>query len=136
MDNCLICANAPEALLAENQHAKLLLFHAPQVPGHVIVAAKEHVRLYHELSDETIVAIARLTSSATLKVKTALGCDRYYLASIGDRDFHFHFHILPHNDSNPPLGPFVFGERGWSSTRAGEDMDLAATKLRRIYERE
>lgn len=136
MENCLICNHAPEALLAENEHAKLLLFHAPQLPGHVIVAAKEHVRLYHELSDDSRVSISRLASSAALKIITALGSDRYYLASIGDRDFHFHFHILPHNDSNPPLGPHIFGERGWTSTLPNGDKDLAAAKLRRIYEYE
>lgn len=129
MTDCKICMHSSGNLLEENDKAKVLHFHAPQLPGHLIVAAKDHTRFFHALDPSSIQALFSLLRTSTDKILKLLNCDRYYLASIGDQDHHFHFHILPQNEGNPNLGPYVFGTGGWTGSLPRGDAEKAKRLL-------
>jgi diadenosine tetraphosphate (Ap4A) HIT family hydrolase len=129
MTDCKICSHPAKNLLEENERAKVLHFHAPQLPGHVIVAAKEHTRFLHDLDPPSVTALCNLLQTSARKIVELLDCDRYYLASIGDRDHHFHFHILPHKEGNPNLGPYVFGPTGWTGNLPSVDNERVKKQL-------
>ncbi|MCA9367616.1 HIT family protein [Candidatus Kaiserbacteria bacterium] len=101
-----------------------VILDGPLRPGHVLVAIKSEVKDLHqadpnELSD--MVKLAQVTSRA---IVDELGCEKTYMVAIGDKDPHYHVHLLPRFNSDPSLGPGVFGSDGWGQNFPAEpDME-------------
>lgn len=114
-NDCALCDIRSDAVLEKTDHGVVALFPNPQVPGHVVVAAKEHIRLPSELDADALADLGRLVGTASKRLIEIMGVERCYVAVVGDRDLHFHYHVLPLSVELPPLGPYLFGPDGWAS---------------------
>jgi diadenosine tetraphosphate (Ap4A) HIT family hydrolase len=123
--NCVFCNPDPRDIIEETGHA-LALYSADAIkPGHLIIAVKEHVTFFEELSDAQaadLFALARRTAAAA---QHAVGAEKYYTVSIADLVPHFHLHLLPRMSGDAPIGPYVMGDAGWRSV-VGREVAVAA----------
>ena len=132
---CALCNIPKERILVEGPLTVTALFHNPQVPGHVIVAAKEHQRFPGDLGDDVNAELGIAVAAAFTRATKLTGSERSYVAVVGDRDFHFHYHVLPIGARMPPLGPYLFGAEGWASHANKDQIDsVNATLMQRWRE--
>jgi diadenosine tetraphosphate (Ap4A) HIT family hydrolase len=107
-------------------------------PGHVLVGARSHRESLHDLTPDEAADVLRLANEVATAVVGFLGLEKTYVAAIGDRDKHFHVHLLPKAATDPGLGQFVFGEDGWISflppSPDSLEVERVATAVRRALE--
>lgn len=113
-EHCIFCNVKDDALLHRDEDG-LVIVDDPVRPGHVLVGARVHAASLHELPEDDAAALLRLAGRVAKAVVAATGAAKVYVVAIGDRDKHFHFHLLPKFENDPPLGPHVFGAGGWIS---------------------
>lgn len=113
-EDCIFCNTPAGALVFENQDGKVIL-DDPVCPGHVLVGARSHGAGLTDISAEDAAAMMRLANRAAKLIVSALGAEKVYVAAIGDKDKHFHVHLLPKMSADPNLGPSIFGADGWIS---------------------
>jgi diadenosine tetraphosphate (Ap4A) HIT family hydrolase len=90
-----------------------VILDGPLRPGHVLVAIRSAVTNLHEAAPEELcdmIALAQICSSVIVE---ELDCEKTYMVAIGDKDPHYHVHLLPRFKGEPSLGPGVFGGDGW-----------------------
>jgi ATP adenylyltransferase len=107
LDGCPFCVlpdreDARESLVvAESEHAFVLLNNYPYNPGHVMVIPHRHTDSYTDLGDEELLDHAKLKQRTMVALESALGSDGLNVGvnlgdgaggSIGD---HFHTHLVP-----------------------------------------
>ncbi len=107
IDGCPFCVlpgreDAREAnVLAESDHAFVLLNNFPYNPGHAMVIPREHTGAYTDLDDETLLDHARLKQRTMAAFDDGLGPDGVNAglnlgdASGGSIDGHLHTHLVP-----------------------------------------
>jgi diadenosine tetraphosphate (Ap4A) HIT family hydrolase len=127
--DCVLCGIPEERILESSEHCVVALFHNPQVQGHTVVAAKEHVALPSELDPDVLADAGSLLGKAYKRLTELMKVERCYVAVVGDRDHHFHFHLLPLSGELPVLGPYVFGPEGWAANAEKAEIPAAAEKL-------
>ncbi|WP_181686510.1 HIT family protein [Halorhabdus salina] len=115
IDDCVFC-ELPERdtdreayLLAENEHAYVLLNNYPYNPGHAMVIPRTHTGAYGDLRDAELLDHAHLKQRTIAAMETGLDPDGFNVGlnlggsaaggSIGD---HLHTHVVPRwaGDSN------------------------------------
>lgn len=106
-DGCPFCvlperADAADALVvAESEHAFVLLNNYPYNPGHVMVIPRRHTGEYTALGDRELSDHARLKRRTMNAIKEAFDPDGLNVglnlgdASGGSVDDHLHTHIVP-----------------------------------------
>ena len=72
-------------------------------------------RVLHDISAEDAAALMRLANRVAKSIVSLTGATKVYIAAIGDKDKHFHVHLLPKAEGDPNLGPYIFGANGWIS---------------------
>jgi len=85
----------------------------PVRAGHVLVGAREHGDCLHEISAEAAGDLLSLASDVARVICQKTNAQKVYVAAIGDKDKHFHVHLVPRYPDDPGLGPYVFGSSGW-----------------------
>ena len=107
IDGCPFCVlperdDAREALVvAESEHAFVLLNNYPYNPGHVMVIPDRHTGSYTDLDGATLSDHARLKQRTMAALRTAFSPDGLNVglnlgdASGGSVDDHLHTHIVP-----------------------------------------
>jgi diadenosine tetraphosphate (Ap4A) HIT family hydrolase len=104
----------------------------------VLVGARVHVENLHDLSAEEAAAVMRLANRVAKSIISLTGAAKVYVAAIGDKDKHFHVHLLPKFVDDPNLGPYVFGEKGWISflppSPNSEELNQVNSALRKQLE--
>lgn len=113
-DQCIFCDVKDSALISRNEDG-IVILDDPVRPGHVLVGARVHAESLHDLSAEDAAAVMRLANRAAKSIVSLTGAVKVYVAAIGDKDKHFHVHLLPKLEGDPNLGPYVFGANGWIS---------------------
>ena len=116
--DCFICqTKAGDRTTSADNLAVAVPFRNPCFPGHVVVAPAAH-RDVDDTLDAEWTAIGQVARQATAGIREkSPDIEKCYLVAIGDVDRgHLHFHVLPKRKDDPSLGPFVFGESGWTST--------------------
>ena len=93
----------------------LVILDDPVRPGHVLVGARVHRESLHDLSPDDAAAVLRLANICSKTIVKLTAALKVYVVAVGDRDKHFHVHLIPKLDGDPNLGPYVFGENGWCS---------------------
>lgn len=113
-NQCILCSPDPAHLVLETEHSKVVYFPHAIKPGHLIVGIKSHIRKIEEVPLHELLATTKLLQRVAQATKRLLGNERFYVAVVGDRDLHFHFHLLPKNEPEPMLGMHLFSPSGWS----------------------
>jgi len=114
IDGCPFCVlperdDARDALVvAESEHAFVLLNNYPYNPGHVMVIPNRHTGSYAEFDDAMLLDHARLKQRTMSALERAFDPDGVNVglnlgdASGGSVDDHLHTHVVPrwHGDTN------------------------------------
>lgn len=105
-------------VVAESEHATVMLNNYPYNPGHAMVIPQTHTGEYRDLDDETLLAKERLVQRTIDAMDDALAPDGYNVGynlgggaaggSIGD---HLHAHIVPRWTGDTNFMPVVGGTK-------------------------
>lgn len=114
-DQCIFCNLKADALIYRDNDG-IVIIDDPVRPGHVLVGSRVHQENLHDLSPEDAAAMMRLASRVAKSIVSLTGASKVYVTAIGDKDKHFHVHLLPKMKADPNLGPFVFGSSGWAGS--------------------
>ncbi len=132
---CFICevvANSGSdgwhEVVAQTDDSIAFLCKYPTLPGHVLVAPKNHhEHVVRDFSEEAFLQLMRLVHRVARAVEATLEVERTYLLSLGSRqgNSHVHWHISP----LPPGIPYreqqfhaLMAENGvlaWTTDQAG-----------------
>jgi len=119
VDGCVFCVlperdHRDERIVARNDAAYVLLNNYPYNPGHVMVIPGVHTGDYRELSDDELLAHARLKQRTFEALENAMGPDGYNAGlnlgesaaggSVGD---HFHTHVVPRWEGDTNFMPVI-----------------------------
>lgn len=133
MADCIFCDVTDDTLVYRDADG-LVILDDPVRPGHVLVGACSHSETLSDLSSADAEAVMRLANRVAKAVVTSLGAEKVYVTAIGDKDKHFHMHLLPKMAGEPNLGPHIFGAAGWISflpeTVDGKDLDQVNSAIR------
>ncbi|QGN06447.1 HIT domain-containing protein [Halorhabdus sp. CBA1104] len=108
IDECVFCelperdTHREEYLLAESEHAYVLLNNYPYNPGHAMVIPRTHTGEYGDLSDAALLDHARLKQRTIAAMEAGLDPDGFNVglnlggsAAGGSIDDHLHTHVVP-----------------------------------------
>jgi len=108
VDACIFCElpgwddDRTNRLIAENDHAYVLLNNYPYNPGHAMVIPRTHTGTYGDLDDEELLAHAHLKQRTIDAMDAAFDPDGYNVglnlggsAAGGSIDDHLHTHVVP-----------------------------------------
>jgi ATP adenylyltransferase len=107
IDGCPFCVlperdDVRDALVvAESDHAFVLLNNYPYNPGHAMIIPRRHTGAYTDLGDEELLDHARLKQRTMRALEAAFGPDGVNVglnlgdASGGSIDDHLHTHVVP-----------------------------------------
>lgn len=110
---CVFCNPNPGDIIEETGHALALCTADAIKPGHIIIAAREHVTAFEDLSGEQAADLYTLAARTAARARAVFGAQKYYTVSIADMVPHFHLHLLPRMPGDAPIGPFIMGGDGW-----------------------
>jgi len=119
-DRCIFCDVTDDAVVYRD-HNGIVLLDDPIRPGHVLVGARVHGESLHDLTAEDAAGVLRLANRVAKAIVSSTGAAKVYVAAIGDKDKHFHVHLLPKFNGDANLGPHVFGASGWAGTLPAVD---------------
>jgi diadenosine tetraphosphate (Ap4A) HIT family hydrolase len=128
--DCIFCSVKPDALVFRDGDG-LVILDDPVRPGHVLVGARVHRESLHDISPDDAAAMFRLANKVAKAVVTLTGSAKVYVTAIGDKDKHFHVHLLPKMRDDPNLGPYIFGPSGWISFLPAEPDKTEVTRVTR-----
>lgn len=72
-DSCPFCEPAPDLVLAESKHARILFADGPFIDGHLIVASRDHLGAATDLSPSHLVNLLDLRKAAKKVLETVSG---------------------------------------------------------------
>ena len=119
MGGCIFCDVTDEALVCRDADG-LVILDDPVRAGHVLVGARSHGETLTDISEDDAAALLRLANRVAKAVIAETGATKVYVVAIGDKDKHFHVHLLPKIEGDPNLGPYIFGDEGWIKFLPGE----------------
>lgn len=71
----------------------------------------------------------RLAVRTAKRIVSLTGAQKTYVVAIGDKDRHFHIHLIPKMAGDPSLGPSVFSATGWASFLPSDVDDSAVRQV-------
>ncbi|NOZ36870.1 MAG: HIT family protein [Gammaproteobacteria bacterium] len=125
---CIFCNVDKRNHILTNEDG-IVLLDDPVRPGHVLVGGHEHGSGLSDISPDTASSIMRLANRMAKIIVKTTNAEKVYVVAVGDKDKHFHVHLVPKMEEDPKLGPFVFGEKGWVSFMPNE---VEAIKVERV----
>jgi diadenosine tetraphosphate (Ap4A) HIT family hydrolase len=111
---CIFCNPKNGSVLYQDEDG-IVVLDDPVRAGHVLVGARAHAESLHDLSPEDAASVMRLAHRVAKSIVVLTGAIKVYVAAVGDKDKHFHVHLLPKLRDDPSLGPYLFGPKGWIS---------------------
>src|SRR2546429_280373 len=93
-DECIFCNATAEKILFRGDDG-IVILDDPVRPGHVLVGSNAHGESLHDISPDDAAGLMRLANRVAKAVVSTTGATKVYVAAIGDRDKHFHVHLLP-----------------------------------------
>ena len=112
--DCIFCNPAAGTEICRNADGIVVLA-GPARPGHVLVGILDHRPSLHEVEPAAAAGMMRLAAQISQSIVRQTSAEKTYVVAIGDRDKHFHVHLIPKMNDDPPLGPHVFGGDGWAA---------------------
>ena len=123
IDGCPFCVlperdDAREALVvAESDHAFVLMNNYPYNPGHAMVIPRTHTGSFGALDDETLLDHARLKQRTIVAMEEGLGAAGVNAglnlgdAAGGSIDDHLHTHVVPRWNGDTNFMPVTSGTK-------------------------
>jgi len=112
--HCIFCNTQDDALIYRDEDG-IVVVDDPVRPGHVLVGARVHSENLTDLTAQDAAGLMRLANRVGKRIIALTGAQKLYVTAIGDKDKHFHVHLLPKFVDEPNLGPHIFGPAGWIS---------------------
>ena len=112
MEECIFCkiirGEIPSFKVYEDEMVYAFEDINPVAEGHTLVIPKEHARDLSEISDDSISAVHRASKRLMDALKRALQPTGVAVVqlngeSVGQSIFHYHVHLIPRLEGNPPL---------------------------------
>lgn len=130
-EECIFCTPSEDALVLDSEDG-IVVVDFPFTEGHVLVGTKRHLPDLHDLGPEDAAGMMRLAAAVSKRIVREYGAVKTYVAAIGDKDKHFHVHLLPKYESSNDLGPHIFGPSGWAEGAEVELTETAMSSLRKL----
>lgn len=111
-DTCIFCDANEESLVLKTEDG-IVVLDDPVCPGHVLVGSRTHHEGLADLDAVDAAAMMKLANRVSKIILEETGAQKVYVAAIGDKDKHFHVHLVPKHEGDPNLGPYIFGAKGW-----------------------
>jgi histidine triad (HIT) family protein len=108
--DCLFCriiaGEIPSTRVDEDERTVAFMDINPATRGHVLVVPREHSRDLLDISDEDLVAVARMGRKIAQRQTERLGADGVNLLNSCGKPawqtvFHFHLHVIPRYAGDP-----------------------------------
>jgi len=131
MDDCRICRFMNDWDVASTKHGVVTYGGLAIKEGHLVVASRRHVPSLSDLTDEEATGVLALLRKAVRGLGEIRAWEKIYVLMIGDKDTHFHAHVIPRLPGEAPVGPFVFGPEGWRSVLGPSSPDSRAVSSMR-----
>ena len=113
LDRCIFCEPEPELLVAQGEHALVVMNKFPYASGHLLVAPTRHVGDFVQLSGDEAVEVHRLAAKGVeaLRAEYAphgfnLGWNLGRVAGAGIED-HVHLHVVPRWNGDTSFMPVL-----------------------------
>ena len=113
MNECSFCECPRDIIVYQTKLSLSSIFLKSIKPGHLVVFSKRHVGKITDLNSKEIKDLFQLVQRLATTLNQKLSEEKLYILSIGDKDPHFHFHLIPRLKDEIKLGPYIFGETGW-----------------------
>jgi len=118
---CIFCKFEQKYVIAESKYSLATYFPRAIKKGHFVVAVKEHIPTFTGISYEQASDLFQLALRLSKEAERLLRSEKFYIAAIGDKDRHFHIHLLPKFPENPPMGRHIMLDDGWKG-EVGEEV--------------
>lgn len=103
----------PATLIKEYQHWVILLRPQQATLGALILACKEPVLGFGEVSADAFAEMGLVTSELEVCLKTCFAYDKINYMLLMMIDPHVHFHVLPRYKETREFGGVRFADPGW-----------------------
>ena len=138
-EKCIFCDFDDQYIIATTELSFATYFPRAIKKGHFVVAVKQHLPTFCDLSTEQVTDMMALALKLAKIAQPLLGAEKYYLAAIGDLDHHFHIHLLPKLAADAPMGKHIMLDSGWKGevgeTVSAQDVLDLIQVLREVYAR-
>lgn len=110
---CIFCDYDPSTVIQETSLVVAIYFPRAIKKGHFAVAVKRHVSTFCDIREDEVFEIMSMGFRIARKAQRQFGAEKYYMVAIGDKDPHFHIHMLPKLPGDVPMGKHIMSESGW-----------------------
>lgn len=110
---CILCNLDQRYVIGESSLSFATYFPRAIKRGHFVVAVKEHIPTFTGLSPEQASDLFAYALKLAKVAERLLGAEKFYVAAIGDKDHHFHIHMLPKQPGDAPMGRHIMLDEGW-----------------------
>jgi histidine triad (HIT) family protein len=124
---CEIAASENAQVLLEGDGVVAFLDHAPLLPGHTLVAPREHVETLDDLPEELIAPLFRAVQRVSRAQRQGLGADGSFTGintRVSQSVPHLHVHVVPRRNGDGLFRAGMVWRRG--RYREGEAAAIAA----------
>jgi diadenosine tetraphosphate (Ap4A) HIT family hydrolase len=119
--DCIFCNFEKRFVIKETELAIATYFPRAIKKGHFTVAVKEHLPGFTDISPEQAKEVIQLALEISRIIEQITGAEKTYIAAIGDKDLHFHLHLLPKLKTDAPMGIHIMTDVGWKK-EIGQDV--------------
>jgi len=119
--SCIFCNYEEKYIIKQTRHAVATYFPRAIKKGHLVVAVKEHLPTFTDISTEQAQEVITLALEMSKAMEKLLGAEKTYIAAIGDKDLHFHIHLFPKLSTDAPMGIHIMTDSGWKA-EVGQDV--------------
>jgi ATP adenylyltransferase len=113
LDRCIFCEPEPELLVADGEHALVVMNKFPYASGHLLVAPKRHLGDFGALDGAETLEVQRLAARGVDALRAEYGAQGFNLgwnlgrvAGAGIED-HVHLHVVPRWDGDTSFMPVL-----------------------------
>jgi len=113
LDRCIFCEPEPELLVADGEHALVVMNKFPYASGHLLVAPKRHLGDFGAIDDAETLEVQRLAARGIDALRAEYGAHGFNLgwnlgrvAGAGIED-HMHLHVVPRWNGDTSFMPVL-----------------------------
>ena len=138
---CMYCGENPKCLelmvyICDLEATKLYLFKNQAMPGRCVIAAKDHVNEFFDLTEAQTEAYARDMRRVCKAIKKVFSPDKINLGMYNDKGNHLHCHIVPKYEGGVNWGTTFEMQPSPAVTLTDEEYAARADQIRKALDQE